>query len=126
MSRAQNLIYPATPCEEGWHVIGRESELFADKACHGTQIDGLKIGLFLVEHKIYALNDICTHGNALLTEGELEGFEIECPLHAGVFDIRNGKALGSPLTRDARWHEARIDGGWVSVRLNNEGTANGR
>jgi nitrite reductase/ring-hydroxylating ferredoxin subunit len=126
MSSVQHLIYPAQPSADGWHVIGRQSDLFSDKSCHGTQIDGLKIGLFLVEDRIYALNDICTHGNALLTEGELEGFEIECPLHAGVFDIRDGKALGSPLTRDARWHETRIEDGWVSVRLNDGGAANGR
>lgn len=126
MSTVENLIYPLPPTDEGWHVVGRENELFAEGACHGAQIEGVRIGVFLVEGRVYALNDICTHGNALLSEGDLEGHEIECPLHAGAFDVRTGEALCSPLTRDARWHEARLEDGWVSVRLNREHTANGQ
>lgn len=120
MTHAQNLIYPAGADAEGWHLIGEATELFADGDCHGTQVDGLRIGLFQVDGELYALNDICTHGNALLSEGDLEGFEIECPLHAGAFDVRDGKALCSPLTRNARRHETRLQDGWVSVRLNLE------
>lgn len=117
MNASQALIHPAAPEGEGWQALGSPSHLFADGNCHGTQVDGVKIGLFLVEGQLYALNDICTHGNALLSEGELEGHEIECPLHAGAFDVRDGKALCSPLTRDAQWHEARLYDGQVWVRL---------
>ena len=118
MTTVENLIYPAASNEDGWHVVGLSTQLFAEKPCHGTHIENVRIGLFFVEGEVYALDDICTHGNALLTDGELEDFEIECPLHAGVFDIRSGKATGSPATRSARRHKTRIDDGWLSVKLN--------
>lgn len=90
-----------------WTEVGNMSTLFKDSNRYSTVINGVKVGLFLIDGQVYALDDICTHGNAKLSEGEVYGFEIECPLHAGAFDIRNGKALCAPLTRDTRAHEVR-------------------
>ncbi|HZJ97813.1 MAG TPA: non-heme iron oxygenase ferredoxin subunit [Oligella sp.] len=92
---------------EEWTDVGSISTLFKDSNCYSTVINGVKVGLFLIEGQVYALDDICTHGNAKLSEGEVYGFEIECPLHAGAFDVRNGKALCAPLTRNTRAHEVR-------------------
>jgi nitrite reductase/ring-hydroxylating ferredoxin subunit len=100
-----------------WHRLGSISALFAEGDCHGTEILGRKIGLFRVAGIVYAIDDICTHGNARLSEGELDGFEVECPLHAGLVDIRTGKALCSPLTRDTQAHHVRLVDGQVDVRL---------
>lgn len=88
-----------------WTEVGSMSTLFNDSDRYSTVVNGVKIGLFLIEGKVYALDDICTHGNARLSEGEVYGFEIECPLHAGAFDVRDGKALCAPLTRNTRSHE---------------------
>jgi len=93
-----------TEVDNTWTDIGAEDTLFEDGECSGVVVDGVKIALFRVAGNVYALDDICTHGNACLSEGDMDGFEIECPLHAGAFDIRNGKALCAPLTRDTRSH----------------------
>ncbi|CAG9187577.1 non-heme iron oxygenase ferredoxin subunit [Cupriavidus pinatubonensis] len=98
-----------------WYRAGEVEALFRTSECHGLEVCGRPIGLFKVDGEIYALDDICTHGNAKLSEGELEGHEIECPLHAGVFDVRSGRAMCSPLTRDARQHVVRIDEGVVYI-----------
>lgn len=103
--------------EKDWHALGSIDALFGARACRGVEIDGIKVGLFRIADEIHALDDICTHGQALLSEGELEGHEIECPLHAGLFDVRSGRALGAPLTRDARRHETRIENGQLLLRL---------
>jgi naphthalene 1,2-dioxygenase system ferredoxin subunit len=47
----------------------------------------------------------------------LEGHEIECPLHQGKFDIRNGKAMCAPLTEDIRIYPVKIEGGRVFVEI---------
>ena len=40
------------------------------------------IAVFRTEDdEFYALDDICTHGNASLADGWVEGAEVECPLH---------------------------------------------
>ncbi|MGU7768640.1 non-heme iron oxygenase ferredoxin subunit [Burkholderia sp. MR1-5-21] len=98
-----------------WHRVGEVAALFAERRCHGIEIAGRRIGLFLIDQSVYAIDDVCTHGQALLTDGEVEGYEVECPLHAGLFDVRSGKALTAPLSRDARVYATRIDDGVLHV-----------
>lgn len=118
MSASENLIYTTAPAADAWIELGALEDLFDDGQCYGTVINGLKIGLFYVDDQVYCVDDICTHGNALLSEGDLEGHEIECPLHAGAFDVRDGKALCSPLIKDTRVHNVRVEDGVVFVQLN--------
>jgi naphthalene 1,2-dioxygenase ferredoxin component len=102
---------------EEWHRVGKLAVIFSAGSCYGVDIEGRRLGFFLVQGAVYAIDDICTHGNARLSEGGLEAFEIECPLHAGVFDIRNGHALCAPLTRDVTAHHVRIEDDQVYVRI---------
>lgn len=83
----------------------------------GIDINEKSIALYQVEGEIYATDNICTHGNARLCDGFLEGHEIECPLHQGKFDIRNGKAMCAPLTEDIRIYPVKIENGRVLVEL---------
>jgi nitrite reductase/ring-hydroxylating ferredoxin subunit len=108
---------PVDEAGEGWRVLGTVETLLGTHPCRGVEVDGQRIGLFDVEGEIFALDDICTHGHAALSDGELYGHEIECPLHAGLFDVRTGKALCAPLTRDARCHAVKVANGDVLVKL---------
>jgi len=83
----------------------------------GCAPDGRDIALYSVEGAIYATDNVCTHAHALLCEGFLEGYEIECPLHQGKFDVRTGKALSPPVTEDIRSYPVRIEDGRVYVAL---------
>ena len=83
----------------------------------GIDINEKSIALYQVEGDIYATDNICTHGNARLCDGFLEGHEIECPLHQGKFDIRNGKAMCAPLTEDIRIYPVKIENGRVLVEI---------
>jgi len=69
------------------------------------------------EDNFYATDNVCTHAHAYLSEGFQEGCTIECPLHAGCFDIRTGKALTAPLTVDLRTYPVRIDGDDILIQL---------
>ncbi|CAE6784283.1 3-phenylpropionate/cinnamic acid dioxygenase ferredoxin subunit [Paraburkholderia domus] len=106
-----------TVAADAWHLVGSVDAYFDGKDCHGVTIASVRVGLFRVDGEIYALDDICTHGNALLSEGFLDGHEIECPLHAGLVDIRTGKGTTSPIVRDTRRHDVRLDEGNLYVRL---------
>lgn len=83
----------------------------------GVDIAGKSLALYDVEGEVFATDNICTHGHARLCDGFLEGFEIECPLHQGRFDVRNGKAMCAPLTDDLRSYPIRIDNDrvWVDI-----------
>ena len=65
----------------------------------------------------HATDNVCTHAFAMLTDGWLEGAEIECPLHAGRFDVRTGKGLCPPVDEPLRVYPVRIDGDAVMVRM---------
>lgn len=83
----------------------------------GVDIDAKSIALYQVDGEIFATDNICTHGNARLCDGFLEGHEIECPLHQGKFDIRNGKAMCAPLTEDIRIYPVKIEGDRVFIEI---------
>lgn len=121
MSTLQALVFPEQIKEGHWVAVGTVAEVFGKDDCAGVQINGRKIGLFRVDDHFFAVDDICTHGNALLSEGDLDGYEIECPLHAGAFDLRNGKALCSPLLKDTQCHAIKAEDDCIYVQLATEG-----
>lgn len=66
---------------------------------------------------IHVTAALCTHGGAALCDGYFDGRYIECPLHQGLFDIRDGKPIGAPVTRPLRVYAARVVAGKVQVEV---------
>lgn len=58
--------------------------------------DGRAVAVYHLEDGFYATDDVCTHGEALLSDGEIEDGQIFCPYHMGAFDIRTGEATVAP------------------------------
>ena len=83
----------------------------------GVQVGGQPVALYKVEGELYATHDICSHEHAHLSEGYLDGCEIECPLHQGRFDIRSGEATLAPCSDAIRSYAAKIEDGRVWLRL---------
>ncbi len=83
----------------------------------GVRVDGRDIAIYTVGDAVYATDNICTHGQARLCDGFLDGHEIECPLHQGKFDVRDGKPLCEPVTDALRSYPAKIEGQRVYLRL---------
>jgi nitrite reductase/ring-hydroxylating ferredoxin subunit len=55
-----------------------------------VETNGKQIVLSMVEGKVYAIDEICTHEGGPLDEGELNGYDLKCPWHYALFDVRNG------------------------------------
>src|ERR1700722_20354556 len=97
-----------------WHSA-ISLEMLRPEGVTGVEIEGIPVALYQIDGQVYATHGICTHALAFLADGFVEGGKIECPLHQGVFDIRSGKALCSPLTRDIRTFAVRVEGDDVFV-----------
>ena len=82
-----------------------------------VQVAGKEIALYEVDGKVFATDNLCTHGHARLSDGFLEGHEIECPLHQGRFDVCSGKALCAPLVENIRTYAVRIENMRVMLKL---------
>jgi len=64
-----------------------------------VKVDGIEpIAVFRVRDEFFVTQNTCSHANAALTKGWLEGHEICCPVHDGRFDIRTGQPLCFPVT----------------------------
>ena len=82
-----------------------------------VQVAGKEIALYEVGGEVFATDNICTHGHARLSDGFLEGREIECPLHQGRFDVCSGQALCAPLTENIKTYTVRIENMRVMLKL---------
>lgn len=67
--------------------------------------------------EVFAIDDTCTHQDASLADGWLEGCEVECPLHASRFDLRTGEVDEPPAQRGVRTHQVSIVDGDIFVTL---------
>jgi 3-phenylpropionate/trans-cinnamate dioxygenase ferredoxin subunit len=83
------------------------------------------IAVFNADGELYAIDDTCTHQDASLSDGWLEGCAVECPLHAACFDLRTGRPSGPPAKKAVRTHQVTVVDGFVyveeSVRVEESG-----
>ena len=65
----------------------------------------------------YALNDVCTHEEFSLCEGDLWGMDVECPQHGSRFNLVTGKVTGLPAVIPATTYPVTIEGDDVFVEV---------
>ncbi len=83
-----------------------------------TLANGADIPIALVRSEdgdFYAIDDLCTHGEVSLSEGEVIGCEVECWAHGARFDVRTGEATELPAILPVKTYPVRIDGERVLV-----------
>lgn len=83
----------------------------------GVAVAGKDIAVYTVGADVFATDNLCTHGNARLCDGFLDGHEIECPLHQGKFDVRDGRPACDPVTEPLRTYPVRIEGSRVFIQV---------
>jgi naphthalene 1,2-dioxygenase system ferredoxin subunit len=83
----------------------------------GLAVAGRDIAIYTVGAAVYATDNVCTHGHARLCDGFLDGHEIECPLHQGKFDVRDGKPTCAPVTEALRTYPVKVEGGRVYLQI---------
>lgn len=79
--------------------------------------EGNPIAVFKLDDGYYAIHNICSHEHALLSEGEIEDSEIECPLHGAVFDIKTGKNLTLPAVLPVRSYSVKVESGEIYLQV---------
>lgn len=72
--------------------------------------DGRVLAVYNLEGEYFATDDLCTHGDASLSEGEIEDGKILCPYHMGSFDIRTGEACAAPCSIAVRTYAVTVAG----------------
>ena len=82
-----------------------------------VEIDEAYLVVFNIAGDIYAIEDVCSHDDGPLGDGDLEGHEVICPRHGARFDVRTGKALTPPAVEDISAYPVQILDGKIQVGL---------
>jgi naphthalene 1,2-dioxygenase ferredoxin component len=102
--------------DKPWRDVIAVDELEKDWVTR-VEVGRKTIAVYDTPTGIYASLALCTHGGADLCDGYFDDHVIECPLHQGAFDVRDGKAIAAPATRAMRTLEVRVQEGQVQVRI---------
>lgn len=99
-----------------WIAVGDRQQVEEDNPLAAV-VEGRAIGVYEVDGELYALDDICPHAEANLTQGFVDGCEVECPLHNAVFDIRDGKHQRGEPCSDLKVFPVRVVADKIEVQL---------
>ena len=65
--------------------------------------------IYHLEDGFYATDGLCTHEDIHLVDGLIDGEEIECPMHLGVFNIKTGKVVLDPPCEDLKTYKLKVE-----------------
>ena len=84
-----------------------------------VELADVDIAVVRFEGEVYAIEDLCSHAEVPLSEGDVEEFKgaptIECWLHGSCFDLRTGEPTNLPATEPVAVYPVRVEGEDVYV-----------
>jgi 3-phenylpropionate/trans-cinnamate dioxygenase ferredoxin component len=89
-------------------------EVPADEAL-AVSVGDLDLAIARDGEEIFAVQDVCSHAEVALSEGEVADGTVECWLHGSCFDLRTGKPTHLPATEPVATFAVEVRGGDVYV-----------
>ena len=86
-----------------------------------VEVDGVELAVVHSDDEWFAIYDECSHAAIPLSEGDVEGCEVECWLHGSRFDLRTGKPVNLPATEPVQTYPTTIEGDTILVDLSATG-----
>jgi nitrite reductase/ring-hydroxylating ferredoxin subunit len=84
------------------------------------EAEGHKILVCNADGELFAVENKCPHIGTPLDAGRLRGFLLECPLHGGKLDVRDGSHVALPIRKPARTYPVRVVDGGIEIDLGRE------
>ena len=88
-----------------------------DDGVISVELGGDEIAIVKTEGEVFAIRDWCSHAAVPLSEGEVDGYSIECWLHGSCFDLRTGRPTSMPATAAVPVYPVKIEGDDVLVSI---------
>lgn len=88
-----------------------------------VSVGELNLALCKVGDKIYAIENVCSHDDGVLVNGEsecIDSHEIKCPRHGARFDVRDGSVLSMPAAFPIRTFDVKVDGDTIFVKVDTD------
>ena len=81
------------------------------------EVGGRAVAVCNVDGDLFAVDDVCTHDEGSLEQGDMDGFEIECPRHGARFDVRSGDVTALPAVVSIDTFKVRVEGDDVEIEV---------
>jgi nitrite reductase/ring-hydroxylating ferredoxin subunit len=92
----------------------KENEFRASELAPGhtrlVRVDGQAVAVYNVDGAFFATQEECTHAGGPLSEGDLDGCVITCPLHGSRFDVTTGKVVRGPADESLKTFRVTMEG----------------
>ena len=89
----------------------------ADQSAKLLEIEGKRIALFNLGGQFYALDNTCPHAGGPLSEGSIEGEDVECPWHGSRFNLKTGEVTAPPAIDNVARYNVRVTGDDIEVEV---------
>ena len=99
-----------------WHDVAAVADVTDDMPL-AVKVGEREIGIFCLNGSYYGLEDVCPHAYALLSQGFVDGDEVECPLHGAKFHIPTGRCTKEPGGRDLACFAVKREGDRLFVQV---------
>ena len=83
----------------------------------GIMIENKPILLANIDGVVYAIDNQCSHEDALLYNGALKGDCVECPLHGSRFSFKTGQPMEEPATEPVRTYPVSQEKDGIYITL---------
>src|SRR5215217_314798 len=96
--------------EDGYQKLANKKDFQGDNRLVRVELNGKPIVLSTVNGKVYAMDAVCSHEGGPLEDGSLEGYELKCPWHYAIFDVRNPKVSEETVwATDLKSYSVKVD-----------------
>ena len=87
--------------------VATKSEI-SEQSAKLVKVGEKRIALFNLEGQFHAIDDTCPHADGPLSEGDIEGVEVECPWHGSRFNIKTGEVTAEPAGENVSRYNVRV------------------
>ncbi len=87
----------------------------ADESALQVELAGEPVCIARSNGEVFAIDDVCSHADVALSEGDVEDGTVECWLHGSRFDLRTGEATSLPATQPVPVFPVKVEGDEVLV-----------
>ena len=96
--------------EDGYQKVANKKDFQGDHRLVTVDLTGKPIVLSKVNGKVYAMDAVCSHEGGPLEDGSLEKYELKCPWHYALFDVRNPKVSEETVwATDLKSYSVKVD-----------------
>jgi 3-phenylpropionate/trans-cinnamate dioxygenase ferredoxin component len=98
-------------------LVARLTEL-KENSLKRVEADGVPICLARLDSgEVFAISDVCSHEEIELSDGELDGEDVECPAHGSRFNVRTGAVSGLPASEPVATYPVKVEAGEIFVEV---------